>query len=110
MPYPLDIQRCMRDCILSLIWPRKELLTFFRQHGCTTQDLRSITLDRQPEPTRFQIVDGAFDALNKRTDEGIGVFRSMMKSLLDWSYFDPYYFETLGKLNRRKAEGCDRVS
>lgn len=104
MTYPLDIQRCMRDCILALMWRKKDIVEFFRKHGCTEQDLRDVRLDREPALTRVQIVDTAFAAINRRSDEGLGIFRAMMQSLLTWSHFDPYFFDTLQKLDRAQAE------
>ena len=35
MGFPADIKGCMKDCILSLFWPRKDLVGFFEKHGCT---------------------------------------------------------------------------
>lgn len=35
MSFPADIKGCMKDCILSLFWPRKDIVGFFEKHGCT---------------------------------------------------------------------------
>ncbi len=37
--------------------------------------------------------------MEKRNDLGIGQFRSMLKRLTEWDYFDPYYFKKINKLD-----------
>ena len=52
------------------------------------------------------MVDVIFERLDSRTDSGLGPFRAMLRSLVTWDRFDPYYFETLKKLDRATAERC----
>jgi hypothetical protein len=54
--------------------------------------------------SRAAIVDGVFKRLSARTDGGLGQFRATLQQLLNWSHFDPYYFDNLRKLDREKAE------
>jgi len=91
----------MRDCILSIFWPKKDIISFFQSNGCTSRDLKDGLNFK--ELRRVEIVDIVFDKLNSRDDRGLGQFRSMLQSLIEWSNFDPYYFETLGKLDRNEA-------
>ena len=35
---------------------------------------------------------------------GIGQFRSMLKRLTEWDYFDPYYFKKINKLDEAEAK------
>jgi Restriction endonuclease len=52
------------------------------------------------------MVDRLFDRLSSKPDGGLGEFRSMLTRLLQWSHFDPYYFDKLRKLDRPKAQSC----
>ena len=56
MIFPSDIKGCMKDCILSLIWPRDEILSFFRDHGCTKTDLQLIDKFKDRQLTRSAMV------------------------------------------------------
>ena len=50
------------------------------------------------------MVDAMFAMLEARPDHGIGPFRAMLQSLLNWQHFDPYWFDNQGKLNRNAAQ------
>jgi len=50
------------------------------------------------------MVELMFDKLSTRIDGGLGPFRAMLQSLMNWSRFDPFYFDKLCKLNRQTAE------
>lgn len=103
MSFPADIQGCMKDCILSLFWPRKDIVGFFEKHGCTKAELTRVEIDGEGALKRHEIIDTLFAALAQRSDNGIGPFRAMLQSLLNWSHFDPYYFDNLRKLDRSTA-------
>jgi hypothetical protein len=94
----------MRDCILVLLWPRQDIYSFFKNHGCERSDLKVIENYKERELTRVSMVDLMFDRLSTRADGGLGPFRAMLQSLVNWSHFDPYYFDRLGKLKRADAE------
>ena len=53
---------------------------------------------------RYEILDAAFGHLANKPDEGLGQFRAMLQSLINWTHFDSYYFEKLKKLDRAEAE------
>lgn len=102
MTFPSDIQACMRDCILAVMWSKDDIYSFFKNH-CTQSDLK--VLDNYKDKlTRVAMIDRVFDHLASSVDGGLGSFRAMLKSLEEWSYFDPYYFDTLKKLDRNKAK------
>nr|WP_297388718.1 restriction endonuclease [uncultured Roseateles sp.] len=103
MSFPADIKGCMKDCILSLFWPRKQIVDFFQQHGCTKVELEGLKIEGEGALLRHQIVDVLFDKLTARADGGLGPLRAMLQSLLSWSHFDPYYFDKLKKLDRGAA-------
>ena len=102
MNFPSDIKGCMKDCILAVLWPKKDVITFLEDHGCGPADLEEAS--NFQELSRAAIIDAVFSALSARHDGGLGQFRSMLQSLTQWSRFDPYYFENLKKLNRAAAE------
>jgi len=104
MSFPADIKGCMKDCILSLIWPRKDIVGFFEQHGCTKADVKDLVIEGENGLKRHEIIDALFRKLDARPDNGLGTLRAMLQSLLSWSHFDPYYFNKLRKLDRTTAE------
>lgn len=103
MSFPADIKGCMKDCILSLFWPRKDIVGFFEKHGCTKAEVGRLQLEGENALKRYEIVDALFETLATRPDSGLGPFRAMLQSLLAWSHFDPYYFDKLRKLDRALA-------
>jgi hypothetical protein len=103
MSFPADIKGCMKDCILSLFWPRKDIVGFFEKHGCTKAEIAPLQLEGEHALKRHEVVDALFSALAARSDNGLGPFRAMLQSLLSWSHFDPYYFDKLRKLDRNTA-------
>jgi Restriction endonuclease len=102
MTFPSDVKGCMRDCILSVMWKKEHIYSFFKNH-CTQPDLKVLD-NYQEELNRAAMVDRVFNHLSDRHDGGLGSFRAMLKSLTEWSHFDPYYFDKLKKLNREEAK------
>jgi len=102
MTFPNDIKLAMRDCILKLLWPKDDIMAFFDNNSCTKSDVKAIGDHKAMH--RYAIVDAMFDHLNKKPDEGLGQFRAMLQSLINWSHFDPYYFDKLKKLDKAEAE------
>lgn len=100
--FPKDIKDCMKGCILSIFWPKKDIIDFFKNASCTSKDL--IMESEYKELPRAKIVDIVFANLEKRSDLGIGQFRAMLKQLTEWDYFDPYYFKKLNKLDEDEAK------
>lgn len=102
MTFPNDIKLSMRDCILKVLWPKDDIVTFFRNNSCTKSDIDA--LGDHKTLHRYQIVDNMFTYLSTKPDEGLGQYRAMLQSLVNWQQFDPYYFEKLGKLDKTEAE------
>ena len=94
----------MKDCILSIFWPRNDIYSFFKDHDCTSGDLRVIEdfKDRDYHGAQWSI--NCLTNLPHAADGGLGPFRSMLQLLNDWTRFDPYYFDKLRKLDRTAAE------
>lgn len=104
MTFPADIKQCMKDCILAIIWPREDILRFFTSCGCTSSDLKCVSHFKADNISRHKVIDMVFDSISSRDDGGLGQFRAMLKSLLEWSHFDDYYFGKLAKLDRSAAD------
>lgn len=66
MSFPADIRGCMKDCILSLFWPRKDIVGFVEQHGCTKGEIASLQLEGDNALKRHEVVDALFAALAAR--------------------------------------------
>lgn len=106
MGFPADIKGCMKDCILAILWPKQDIFSLFADHGCTSNDLKVIQAFKDENFSRSKMVDLMFTHLSAKPDGGLGPFRAILRSLLNWSRFDPYYFDKLKKLDRSKAEQC----
>lgn len=106
MSFPADIKGCMKDCILAVLWPKQDIFSFFADLGCTSDDLKVIQAFKAENFSRSKMVDLMFAHLSAKPDGGLGPFRTILRSLLNWSRFDPYYFDKLKKLDRSKAEQC----
>jgi hypothetical protein len=102
--FPKDVTDSMRTCILAIFWPRSEIISFFRNNGCTSRELKDVTSFKELNLSRAQIVDRVFEKLHARADGGLGQFRSLLQSLIEWNTFDPYYFDKLRKLDREEAQ------
>ena len=37
--YPKDIMDCMKGCILSIFWPKKDIVDFMKKVGCNSREL-----------------------------------------------------------------------
>lgn len=96
-----DIIDCMKECLLSLFWAKKDIMDFFKNNNCTAREVPKP--DKINELSRIGIIDLVFNNLNSKPDNGIGQFRSMLKSLIEWDYYNPYYFNELKKLDKSKA-------
>lgn len=89
----------MKTCILAIMWPKKDIQAFFARHGCEKQDVEALAA----EANRSAMVDAMFARLEAQSDGGLGPFRAMLQSLMNWSHFDPYWFDTKKKLDRAVA-------
>lgn len=101
MTFPTDIKGAMRDCLLKIFWAKDDIVSFFTNNGCTSSDIKS--LGNYKELSRAKIIDNLFHHISSKPDCGLGPLRAMLHSLVNWSYFDTYYFDKLKKLNRDDA-------
>lgn len=77
--FPKDIIDCMKECILSIFWPKKDIMDFFKKAGCTQTEL--LSENEYKELHRSEIVERVFTNLEKRKDSGMGQFRSMLNGI-----------------------------
>ena len=101
--FPPDLKSLLKDCILSLFWPKAEIIKFLQQCGAQATDL-SVVRAPSSELRRHEIVDDVFYRLGRRSDGGIPTFQQMAARLSEWSHFDRYWFEEKQKLDRPQAE------
>lgn len=55
MSFPPDIKGCMKDCILSLFKPRKNIVGFLENHGCTKAEIASVQIAAKRAADRQQL-------------------------------------------------------
>lgn len=97
-----DVLDGIKDCILAIFWAKKDIISFFKNNGCTKNDLREVKTYNNLN--RYEIIESLFSKLQNRNDNGLGQFTSILDSLCSWNYFNPFYFEELKKLDKNKAE------
>lgn len=97
---PLDIRDAMHDCILAVFWPRRKIIEFLQSVDCPPSVLPPL----DTELSRHLIVVDAFSRLSARPDRGYAIFQTMIDRLANWSYFDPYYFDKMAKLDKADAQ------
>ncbi|HJO91879.1 MAG TPA: hypothetical protein QF753_00630 [Victivallales bacterium] len=102
MKFPKEIKEAMQECILNVIWPKEDIIAFFKKNGCSKTDL--VPIRKYSDLTRQKIVHLVFKQLSKRSDEGLMPFTAMNRVLLNWKHFNKYYFEELKKLKREDAD------
>jgi hypothetical protein len=102
--FPSDIKQAMRQCILKLLWPKDDIVSFFESNSCTKADIKA--LGDYKAQARANIIDTMFSHLASKSDSGLGQFRAMLQSIIAWQHFDDYYFVKLAKLNRLEAESA----
>lgn len=90
----------MHDCILAIFWPKKKIVEFLLSVDCPPQ----LVAAPDSDISRHLIVTDAFSRLSARPDRGYSIYQTMIDRLANWSYFDPYYFDKLGKLDQNQAE------
>ncbi len=102
MKFPKEIQNILKECILNIIWPKEDIISFLKKHGCTKEDLAPVR--KYKDLTRDKIVYLVFKKLISSNDGGYSKFISMNRALLNWTSFNKHYFEKLNKLNIEDAE------
>ena len=102
MQFPKELKKSIENCILSIIYPKEEIVNFFKICGCDKKDLNTVI--RLNGLTRSKIIYLLFARISEKPDNGYQIFLNMNNKFLEWTKFDQYYFETINKLDRTKAE------
>ena len=103
MNFPKDVKKAIEKCILSIIWPREDIASFFKKCGCEKKDLNVII--KHKNFTRAKIIYLMFAYLStQKKDSGYAIFKTMNNNFLTWKEFNPYYFVKINKLDREEAE------
>lgn len=102
--YSKEVLDSIRNCILSLFWAKREVISFLKSVGCTKEDLKNVEHHEQLKLSRKTIIDDTFNRLKIRTDGGLSQFRVMIKELTEWTTFDSYSFGPAGSLNINEAK------
>jgi hypothetical protein len=92
------LKREIRDCILAIFWPKKEIFKFFKDCSVPANILKKVEA-QQVDLSRFLVVDCVFDELAEQPDNGTIHFNIMLDSLSVWTHFDSYWFDNQQKLN-----------
>ena len=58
--FPKDVTDSMRTCILSIFWPKKDIVAFLKNNGCTKNDLKEVINYKELKISRSQIIDIVF--------------------------------------------------
>ncbi|MCP4176587.1 MAG: hypothetical protein GY756_02375 [bacterium] len=101
MKFPIEIKEAMQECILNIIWPKEDIIAFFKKNGCGKTDL--VLIRKYSDLTREKIVHLVFRQLSKRPDEGLMPLNAMNNALLNWKIFNRHYFVDLEKLDKEDA-------
>ncbi len=98
---PADLRNAIKDCLCSLFFRKKDLISYFKDSNCTTSDLRNTS----NELTKSDNVDIVIGNLELREDGGLLQKRSIIDSLIDWSDFGSYWFKngSLDPVNAKRS-------
>lgn len=94
----------MKDCILAIFWPRKEIYSFFKDCSVPVTVLKSIDKWDEKALSRADMVSVIFDILSDQPDNGTMHFNLMLDTLANWTHFDDYWFKAQQKLDLEDAK------
>lgn len=98
------IKRQMKDCILAILWPKKEIYAFFKDHTCPANILKAIESWDEKGLKRADMINNVFSALVDMPGNGTLHFDLMLDSLSTWDHFDDYWFKAQKKLDLNDAK------
>ena len=98
------LKRQIKDCLLAIFWPKKDVYNFFKQHACPANVLAAIGDWDAQGLSRAKIIDVAFESLENLPDNGTLYFNLFLDSLSEWSHFDDFWFKTENKLDLGEAK------
>ncbi|WP_299706531.1 restriction endonuclease [uncultured Pontibacter sp.] len=102
-----EILDSIRECILSIFWPKKDVIDFFKSCGCSSNIL-NLVYNKKDELSRKAIIDFIIENLCNNTHNGIIPLRSIIHELEGWSSFNNIHFAAGGSLDIQKAKDAIR--
>lgn len=96
------LKRHLKDCILAIFWPKKQICSFFKDCSVPEDILKRVS--NFDEISRARIVDTVFDLLQNRHDNGVLSFNLMFEALSNWDHYDEYWFKKIKKLDLDAAK------
>lgn len=94
-----SLKRQMKDCILALVWPKKDIYKLFRECSVPPRTLKLIEDWEAAGLSRAAMVDKVFEGLQEQSDNGTVQFGILLDALANWSHFDDYWFRDQKKLD-----------
>lgn len=101
--FSATLKRQMKDCLLALFWPKKQIYEFFADCTVPSASLATIRDWDEKGLSRSAMIDAVFESLTGRTDNGTMHFDVMLEQLVAWQHYDPYWFGDQGKLDLSDA-------
>lgn len=89
---------------MAILWPKKDIYTFFKDHSCPKNVLSKIANWEDEKLSRSTMIDNIFSSLSDLPDNGNVHFTLMLDSLSEWMHFDEYWFKTTKKLSLEDAK------
>jgi len=102
--YSPALKHQMKDCILAVLWPKRDIFKLFKDCSIPVAALRKIEDWEAKGLSRAAMVDQVFDTLKNQPDNGTLHFNILLELLSSWSYFDDYWFKNQQTLNLEEAK------
>jgi hypothetical protein len=71
----------MKNCLLAVIWPKKDIYSFFKDCSVPTTSLRTIQNWDEKGLSRSAMIDCVFQSLSEQPDNGTMHFTLMLNEL-----------------------------
>lgn len=94
----------LKDCILAVIWPKKDIYEFFKTHSCPSGALKKIENYAAATLSRATMVVTIFSELTNQHDNGTLQFYQMAETLSKWDHFDEFWFTKKATLDLEDAK------
>jgi len=97
------LKRQIKDCLLAIFWPKKDIYTFFKDCSVPVNTLKTIENWDEKKLSRAAMIDTVFSSLGDQSDNGTVHFNFMLDTLSDWTHFDSFWFNQRQKLDLKDA-------
>lgn len=97
--FSTSLKREMKDCILAILWPRKDIYRLFVDCSVPRSVLKRVADWERTSISRPEMIDAVFDGLASLPDNGTVQFELLLTALSRWTHFDDYWFVQQNKLD-----------